>query len=179
MKSRFIKLSKIALFLVCFGFFMPISCDMNGVDLIRMFNRMKMTDNTILLLLVFIAAIISIIISIAFIKKEEEESVLLDWGFLITSILGGVLSIGRMSREYFKLQSGAYTIIAGWILSLFFLICASFSKEKLVPENDNSFSKDTELSSLSEENVQSNVWVCTKCGATNPVESVLCQNCGH
>ena len=89
MKSRFIKLSKIALFLVCFGFFMPISCDMNGVDLIRMFNRMEMTENTILLLLVFVAAIVSILISIAFIKKEEEESIFLDWSLLITSILGG------------------------------------------------------------------------------------------
>ncbi|WP_296333244.1 hypothetical protein [uncultured Treponema sp.] len=179
MKSRFIKLSKIALFLVCFVFFMPISCDMNGVDLIRMFNRMEMTENKILLLLVFVASIVSILISIAFIKKEEEESILLDWSLLITSILGGVLSIGRMNREYFRLQSGAYTIIAGWILSLLFLICASLSREKHVPKNNNSFSKDTEHSSLSEENVQSNVWVCTKCGATNPVGSVLCQNCGH
>ena len=28
-------------------------------------------------------------------------------------------------------------------------------------------------------NTQSNVWVCTKCGATNPVGSMLCQYCGH
>lgn len=140
MKSTFIKLSKIALFLVCFGFFMPVSCDMNGVDLIRLFYNMKMTKETILLLLVILSVVISIIVSLIFLHHLEDESLKIDWLLLITSIMGGILSIGRMSREYFKLQSGAYMIILGWLLSLIFLILASFSgKKKKYPNDDGDY----------------------------------------
>ena len=31
MKGKWLKWSKISLLLVCLGFFMPVSCDMNGV----------------------------------------------------------------------------------------------------------------------------------------------------
>ena len=40
-------------------------------------------------------------------------------------------------------------------------------------------SEKTATEKSSGNTVQSNVWVCTKCGTTNPVGSVLCQNCGH
>lgn len=39
--------------------------------------------------------------------------------------------------------------------------------------------KKTDAETSSANNTQSNVWVCTKCGATNPVGSMLCQHCGH
>ncbi|MBQ9622064.1 MAG: hypothetical protein IJR39_01830 [Treponema sp.] len=137
MKSTFIKFSKIALFLVCFGFFMPVSCDMNGVDLIRLFNKMQMTKETILLLLVILSVILSIIISFIFLHHLEDESITVDWILLITSIMSGILSIGKMSREYFKLQSGAYMIIIGWSFSLIFLIFASFSEKKKKYSDDD------------------------------------------
>ena len=121
------KWSKITLLLVCFGFFMPVSCDMNGVDLARMFNQMQSPGYAILIWLVLITAIISIIFTLTHTKDLEKESVIVDWILLGGSISGGLFSLGRMSREYFNLQVGAYVIIAGWILSLIFLIIASCS----------------------------------------------------
>ena len=188
MKSTFIKLSKISLFLVCFGFFMPISCNMNGIDLIRMFNKTKMTENVILLLLVLLGAIISLILSFIYRKHLEDEPLIIDWALLLTSIFCGLYSIGRMSREYFNLQSGAYIIIIGWFLSFIFLLCASFSKRKSIYEKLEYSSKEG-VYPLSEENNKSlestpsspttNIWVCTKCGASNPIGTMLCQNCGR
>ena len=127
MKGKWLKWSKITLLLVCFGFFMPVSCDMNGVDLSRMFNQMQSPGYAILIWLVLITAILSIIFTLAHTKDLEKESVIVDWILLGGSISGGLFSLGRMSREYFNLQLGAYVIIAGWILSLIFLIIASCS----------------------------------------------------
>ena len=122
MKEKWLKWSKISLLLVCLGFFMPVSCDMNGVDLARMFNQMQSPGYAILIWLVLITAIISIIFTLTHTKDLEKESVIVDWILLGGSIFGGLFSLGRMSREYFNLQVGAYVIIAGWILSLIFLI---------------------------------------------------------
>ena len=127
MKEKWLKWSKISLLLVCFGFFMPVSCNMNGVDLARMFNQMQSPGYAILIWLVLITAIISIIFTLTHTKDLEKESVIVDWILLGGSISGGLFSLGRMSREYFNLQVGAYVIIAGWILSLIFLIIASCS----------------------------------------------------
>ena len=127
MKEKWLKWSKISLLLVCLGFFMPVSCDMNGVDLARMFNQMQSPGYAILIWLVLITAIISIIFTLTHTKDLEKESVIVDWILLGGSISAGLFSLGRMSREYFNLQVGAYVIIAGWILSLIFLIIASCS----------------------------------------------------
>ena len=127
MKEKWLKWSKISLLLVCLGFFMPVSCDMNGVDLARMFNQMQSPGFAILIWLVLITAIISIIFTLTHTKDLEKESVIVDWILLGGSISGDLFSLGRMSREYFNLQVGAYVIIAVWILSLIFLIIASCS----------------------------------------------------
>lgn len=129
MKGKWLKWSKCSLLLVCFGFFMPVSCGMNGVDLAKMFNNMDSSDYVILVWLVLISAVISIIISLFYKGRIEEEPVALDWICLGGSISGGIFSLGRIEREYFNLQVGAYIIITGWILSLIFLILATISKE--------------------------------------------------
>lgn len=130
MKEKWLKWSKISLLLVCLGFFMPVSCDMNGVDLARMFNSMDSTSHAILIWLVLLSAVISILISLFHKDKIEEEPIALDWFCLIGSVSGGIFSLGRMDREYFNLQVGAYVIIAGWILSLIFLILATCLKKE-------------------------------------------------
>mgnify|MGYP007069908845 CR=1 FL=1 len=128
MKSKWLKWSKISLLLVCIGFFMPVSCDMNGVDLARLFNGMDSSGYAVLIWIVLISAVISIIISLFHKEKLEEESIVVDWICLGGTVSGGLFSLGRMDREYFDLQIGAYIIITGWILSLLFLLLATFSK---------------------------------------------------
>lgn len=95
-----------------------------------MFNQMQSPGYAILIWLVLIAAILSIIYTLYHAKKLESESVIVDWILLGGSVSGGLFFLGRMSREYFNLQAGAYVIIAGWILSLVFLIIACCSKRE-------------------------------------------------
>ena len=130
MIGKWLKWSKISLLLVCFVFFMPVSCDLNGVDLARMFNQMQSPGYAILIWLVLIAAVLSILFTLFHIKELDNESVIVDWILLGGSVSGGLFSLGKMSREYFNLQAGAYVIIAGWILSLVFLIIASCSHKQ-------------------------------------------------
>ena len=130
MREKWLKWSKISLLSVCFGFFMPVSCDLNGVDLARMFNQMQSPGYAILIWLVLIAAVLSILFTLFHIKELNNESVIVDWILLGGSVSGGLFSLGKMSREYFNLQAGAYVIIAGWILSLVFLIIACCSKRE-------------------------------------------------
>lgn len=122
MKAKWIKRSKTALLLVCIGFFMPVSCNGNGVDLTRMFWNMEAKQYAIFMALVFIAAILSIIFSLFHKDSLEDESLAVDWILLGASVLGGVFSLGRICMNYsFQfLQIGAFVIIAGWILSVIF-----------------------------------------------------------
>lgn len=130
MKSKWLRMSKVALLLICIGFFMPISCDMNGTELAKMFYKMDSVGYAILIWVVFISAVLSIVITLLHKDKIEDENLVVDWFLLGGTVLGGLFSIGRVSREYFKLQCGAYIIIVGWILSLIFLIMASCSGKK-------------------------------------------------
>lgn len=130
MKSKWLKYSKIALLLVCIGFFMPLSCEMNGVDLAKMFYHMDSIGYAILVWVVFAAALLSIVISLFHKDNLEEESLVVDWVLLGGTVAGGLFSIGRMSREFFGLQIGAFVIILGWILSFIFLIKASTSQRE-------------------------------------------------
>lgn len=127
MKSMWLRCSKVALLLVCVGFFMPVSCDANGVELAIMFSRGNLIVYALLVSLVLLAAVLSIIISVFMRGNFEKEPLVADWICLEASMAGGILSIGRMNKEYFNLQTGAYLIIVGWILSLIFLILASIA----------------------------------------------------
>ena len=130
MKGTWIKYSKLALLLVCFGFFMPVSCEMNGPDLAKLFNESGTRDYSIMIWVVFITVVLSIIITLINKTNVKKESLLLDWVLLGGSISGGLFSLGRVDRELFDLEIGAYIIISGWILSLIFLILASCSKRE-------------------------------------------------
>ena len=140
MKSKWLKRSKIALLLVCFGFFMPVSCNGNGVDLTKMFWNIKGGKQyAIFLSIVLIFAILSIIYSLINHNNLENENLSIDWIFLVGSILGGILSLGRLCINYgFQfLQIGAFVIALGWILSLLFLLYASNQNEETDKENVN------------------------------------------
>lgn len=131
MKEKMIRASKISLLLVVIGFFMPVSCNCNGFQLVRGAYRFRWFAYALLMALVFVAATTSICITLCRKDKSNAESLVADWLLLIASISGGLFSIGRANREYFELQIGAWFIIIGWILSLIFLICASTVKGKI------------------------------------------------
>ena len=169
MKSKWLKWSKISLLLVCTGFFMPVSCDMNGADLSKMFNVM----DALLIWLVLIAAVLSILFSLSHKDIMEKESVAIDWVLLGVSIISGlILIVERANQKYFDLQIGAYIIITGWILSFIFLLCATFSEDS----NDE---KTTEDYPISDTRYNDEGWICSNCGEKNPLGTITCKRCGQ
>jgi hypothetical protein len=137
MRRKWIIFSKLALLLVCIGFFMPMSCNQNGVELTKYcFEEAKDGEDitsfiiAICICLIFVAAILSIVISLLRIKKLNEYSLIADWILLGSSVFSGVFSfLAYFNRIRLELQIGAYLIVAGWLLSAILLLFASRSSQ--------------------------------------------------
>ena len=127
MKSKFLRLSKISLVLVCIGFFMPVSCNLSFADMVSISVKGSFSFWVIPVTLIFVAAIFSILISIWHKNNFKNESLVLDWILLVLSTSSGCTFF--LYNRY-GLQYGAYVIISGWILSLIFLLLATIFKNK-------------------------------------------------
>lgn len=130
-KSRFRILSKVALLLVVFGFFMPVACNHNGFQMADMgFNLGERGSPAkiaaIFLYILFFSALISIGFTIYTYAMKKKIKTVLDFPCLLVSIGAGIfayLVFDENDIKIFKvLQSGGYSIIIGWIVSLFFLL---------------------------------------------------------
>lgn len=128
MRNKLAKYSKWSLLLVIIGFFMPISCDANGFRIGSFLMSSGAFGYGILLFAVFASAVISFLITFLHKDDKDEEPIGIDWFLLIAGIASGSFTAYAM-RETTQLQSGAYVIICGWILSFIFLLKATFSKD--------------------------------------------------
>jgi len=160
--------SRIGLLLVIIGFFMPISCNMNGFQLA---NSLETLSGTTLLSLslyvVFIFSCFGIILPIVYFFIKKPYSIKNDWVTIITIIISFtffILScIGNESNSIFRLQSGAYIIIIGLLLSL---ICLFFY----------SFSINNNMNINIQTNYKNNF--CKHCGNRLQENANFCKNCG-
>src|SRR5574344_441202 len=128
---KFRILSKCFLLLVVIGFFMPVSCNMNGFDIGNAFIGNNSSGIGldmfigIAVYLIFFAAIASMIISVIYIlAKKKNPPLTADWILLLVSIGSGLIAFFKSIDEV-SLEYGAYFILAGWILSLLCLIISS------------------------------------------------------
>ena len=141
MKNIWIIISKVALFLVIFGFFQPVACDMKGFDLAKYLmdlGEAKYTISAIGLYLCFFMAAFAIIMAIIFLATAKSSGGLssptanvVDLVSLILGLCGGVVSFFILRSEIGKdsLQSGFYLILTGWVISLVFFIIGKIKKE--------------------------------------------------
>jgi hypothetical protein len=176
-------LAKFGFLLVIFGFFMPISCNMNGFELASI-NFLS----GLLLYIMFFSAIFGVFIGILLInnlKEQETDSKYiimlkkklsvnknLDWLITILCIGSGLIgyivlfmSIGNWGIV-FKLNSGAYVILLGWvIIPIFQSINLDTNSNHLI-----------NIISHSDEN--SNKHFCTQCGNKIEEGNKFCSKCG-
>ena len=136
-KSRFRILSKVALLLVVFGFFMPISCNQNGFQLMEYGFRLGRTGSTASICAFFLGVLFfAVIISIGlfvynYVTKKNLISAV-DVPCLIVSIASGLIAFLLLGRADFKLQIGTIFIILGWVSSSLFLILSTDKKTEQV-----------------------------------------------
>ena len=130
-KSKFRILSKVALLLVVFGFFMPVACNQNGFQMadtgFKLGERGSPAKvSAIFLYILFFSALISIGFTIYTYVMKKKIKTILDFPCLLVSIGAGIIAYSVLSDNDIKilkvLSSGGYSIIIGWITSLAFLM---------------------------------------------------------
>ena len=141
-KSRFRILSKVALLLVVFGFFMPVACNQNGFQMADMGFKMGQRGSpakisAIFLYILFFSALISIGFTIYTYAMKKKIKTILDVPCLLVSICAGIIAYLVFDKNDIKilkvLSSGGYSIIIGWISSMAFLIA-----DTIYSKNNNS-----------------------------------------
>lgn len=140
MRKTFLKLSRLALLFVVFGFFMPVSCDLNSFDYTRILlhKESELLDffTGLCFLALFLSATTSIIIMIVKLYIGESDKLKTAWILLSICIASCLIVFCRFFRHNIEnLQYGAYVIVFALLFSLIFLICASISKDKKTLNN--------------------------------------------
>jgi len=129
-KVSFRIFGKIGLLLVVIGFFMPIACKQNGLELAKSLNKLDETFLAILLYVVLAGAVAGVFVAVLLLLKNKIK-VQVDWICLLASIGSGlILVLTRLDNlKRIDLQTGAYFILVGWIIALAAQIIAHVNKE--------------------------------------------------
>jgi len=156
-------MSKIGLLFVIIGFFLPISCNLNGFQIAKAVETFGGPNIiSISLYSVFIFSIVGLILLFLLLAKKKF-SISNDWAVLITVIVSFSIFIffqreeaeGSFLDVLYRLQSGAHIIFMGLSISLVFLIAASSIKK--INEEDSKKYEDNS----------------TKAVKTNAIEEVI------
>jgi len=132
-RKTFRIISKVALLLVIFGFFMPVACGRTGFELTKTMGDLGAEGSTFsiasfLLILMFVSAIVGMVLLLV-----KRSTLLLDWIVLLTGLGSGGMAYlmvrgkGAIVRSVMEgsLDVGTYFIIAGWTISAVALTVAS------------------------------------------------------
>lgn len=202
-------LIRVGLLTILIGFFMPISCEMNGFQLAKTATRMDGTNLAILLYLVALGAAIPLIIGIYnLIANNKPAPLVLDVVCAAISIASGIIAYIK-AFEDLELQEGAYIILIGWVLTVIFIIRyamessptnmqtePSFQIKKYSDRTcskcgklvDGSFStcphcgfddKPPLYSHAVTTTTSGDIWTCAKCGEENSKTADYCKDCGN
>ena len=119
-------IAKFCFLLVIICFLMPIACDMNGFKLADTFMQMDNAKVAMLLYVLFASALAGLVIGVLIMKIKIPVTV--DWLVIIVCIGSGIMLLLENSGDL-KLQSCAYMMAAGFILTLLVQIISTVKKE--------------------------------------------------
>lgn len=192
--------SKFLFLVVIIGVFMPMCCDMNGLELAN--SGYISSDGVFAIYAIFISAIIGLILGFLIVAKVQVN-IAIDWmvvvfNFFTTVIAFFVAGVVNGNMDYF--QSGPYVILVGAILVMITQIASktsqnnnrnnSYSGTKKCPFCANEIKREAIVCQFCGKDlpVESNTapinrnygdtWVCKKCNERNPITSSSCKGCG-
>jgi len=132
-------LSKLGLLLVVIGFFMPISCNLNGFQIAQAESEVfGLNFISVSLYSVFIFSCIGLLLLFVLLLSQRKYSIAYDWINLIIIIFSFLIFIAIQTQNAeelstfisLQLQYGAYVIFLGVLVSFVSLLFASMSKEE-------------------------------------------------
>jgi hypothetical protein len=128
MKLNFRFIGKIGLLLVIIGFFMPISCEMNGFQLADLMTKADNVLSALLLYLLCISAAAGVVVGVLLLMQKKVGAIA-DWVVTLVCIGSGLVVYFNSLSQGPKLQTGAYVILIGWIVALLAQIISAVKGE--------------------------------------------------
>jgi len=110
-------IAKFGLLLVVIGFFMPVACNRNGLEIAKFMVNNKHVFEGVLIYALLISAIIGVLIG-ALLLMNKRLAGGIDWIVVIVCIASGLIVYLGSLKNGPKLQNGAYLILIGWIVAL-------------------------------------------------------------
>jgi len=164
MSTRLI--AKMLFLLVIIGFFMPMCCDMNGLQLAD--SGYVNSSGVFAIYAIFVSAIIGFFIGI-FLLIKISVPVAIDWivtvfNFLTTIIAFYVAGFVNGNKDYF--QSGVYIILTGAILVMIVQIISAINDSG--PNNEIQKSRTKRKCPFCANEIQKEAIICQFCGKDLP-----------
>lgn len=130
MRKNFLVVFKIGILIILVGFFCPVSCNMNGWQIIRYSFR---TQAIIRLGVPFVAILLFSILALFFTENDDSDNQHF-WLLFLPNFLAEFFLImyyrEGIVEKTVVLNFGFYVMVFGYILSFIFLICASCCKNE-------------------------------------------------
>ena len=121
-------IGKLGYIFVVIGFCMPIACDMNGFKLADYMMGNERAMFGVLTIVMLVVAVIGVILGIVFLTGKKIHAVV-DWITAAVCIASGlIVYLGCLKDDSVELQSGAYVILVGWVVTLIGEILAGVVK---------------------------------------------------
>jgi hypothetical protein len=168
MKLNFRIIGKFGFLLVIFGFFQPISCQMNGFQLAKYMNVFGNPLISILIYFVLLSAIVGCIIGILLLMKKTIK-ISYDWICLLFCVGCGLFVFFiSLNSEEVRLQSGAYFILIGWIITLIAQLKYNDDKNEL---KTFFFGENTKICPFCANKIKEEAVICQYCGKDLPINT--------
>jgi len=116
-------LAKFCLLLVVIGFFMPMSCDMNGFEIADMAGE----GTAVCLYGLFVCAVLGVIIG-GLLMMQKPIPILVDWIAVLGTAGFGAIPFFKNIDGADGFQTGVWVVMAGTIAALVLQILYHFKK---------------------------------------------------
>ncbi|MCL2443714.1 MAG: hypothetical protein FWD13_09685 [Treponema sp.] len=127
MNLSFRILAKIALILVVIGFFMPISCNLNGFQIAKAYMEGNKVIVGLLFYIVFISALAGIALGVLLFLNKISLNPLID--LIVVGVCTGTILILLITQKNHGLQIGAIFAILGGLGALALQIVSKVKNE--------------------------------------------------
>jgi len=114
MKLNFRILAKAGFLLVFIGFFMPMSCNLNGFQIAQAMSGFS----SLLMWLMFLAAAAGVVVGILLLMNKDTLPAIAEWVILGVCVGSGLIVYFSTLGKGTTYQIGSFVVLIGWIVAV-------------------------------------------------------------